>query len=323
MSVGSRAPWGSYAKAFAATVLWGSSFVAVRIALEKTAPAGVVWIRNGLAAAALYALLAWRGERLLPERADRARCLLLGTILGVHLLAQSFALTLTTAMRAGWIVAFMPASIAMAAKVFQGRGLRPIAWIGIGIAIAGVLILTSMRPSDLAGAAPGDIVMLGTTLTWTAYVLLAEAPSRRSGGLRVAAAAIAVATVPNLAAAACSGTWRGSPDPGVLAALAFLGLGASAAAMAFFNQAIVELGPARSSAFQYLQPLVTVVASMLVRDESMSASQWIGGPLVLAGVALIQRGRQQGGSAPGEPARAERGPDRSSPSPSAGSVEPD
>lgn len=291
MTASSRAPWGSYAKAFAATCLWGSSFVAVRIALVSATPAGIVWIRNALAAIALYALLAWRGERVLPERGDGARCALLGAILGLHLLAQSFALQLTTAMRAGWIVAFMPVVIAVAARVLQGRALRFAGWIGIVVATAGVLVLTAMRPRDLAGAAPGDLVMLATTLTWTAYVLLAEGPSLRSGGLRVAAASIAIATLPTLVAAAWTGTWRGAPDARALAALAFLGLGASAAAMAFFNQAIAELGPARSSAFQYLQPLVTVAASALVLAEPMSAGQWLGGPLVLAGVYLVQRGR--------------------------------
>jgi drug/metabolite transporter (DMT)-like permease len=98
----------SYAKALTATVFWGLSFITVRVALESARPAGLVWTRNALGAAVLFALLRARGEPLLPEHADRPRCVLLGLIMGVHLVIQSTAMQLTSAMRAGWIVAFIP-----------------------------------------------------------------------------------------------------------------------------------------------------------------------------------------------------------------------
>jgi drug/metabolite transporter (DMT)-like permease len=281
----------SYLKALVATLLWGLSFVALRIALEAAQPAGVVWIRNALAALALAALLRWRGLPLLPEPGDRARCVLLGAILGAHLFLQSVALRMTTAMRAGWIVAFIPVVVAAGAWLFLRQRLRPVGWFGLCVASAGVVVLTSIRPAQLARAGTGDLLMLASTLTWSAYALLAQRPGRSSGGLRVAAAALAISVAPNLALALVDGTWHAPPDARSVAALAFLGLGASALAMWTFTDAITELGPSRSSAFQYLQPFVTLLAAHFALREPTSPGQWLGGPLVLAGVWLVQRGK--------------------------------
>ena len=59
-----------------------------------------------------------------------------------------------------------------------------------------------------------------------------------------------------------------------------------------FAEALAELGPERTAAFQYLQPFVTVVASFLILSEPFTAAQFLGGPLVLLGVWLVQRGKR-------------------------------
>ena len=71
-----------------------------------------------------------------------------------------------------------------------------------------------------------------------------------------------------------------------------VGLGASALAMWVFNDALAELGPERSSAFQYLQPFVTVVGSLALLGEPVTTGPLLGGPLVLLGVWLVQRGKR-------------------------------
>ncbi|HRH39305.1 MAG TPA: DMT family transporter, partial [Flavobacteriales bacterium] len=102
---------GSYAKAMLATLFWGSSFIAIRYALVAVEPYSVVWIRNIMAAVLLFAILKLRGEALLPDKQDRGRVLLLGLIFGVHLLIQVWAVERTSTMRAGWIIAFIPAVV--------------------------------------------------------------------------------------------------------------------------------------------------------------------------------------------------------------------
>lgn len=284
--------WSSYAKAGLATLLWGCSFIAVRYALSAATPFGVVWMRNTLAALFLFTVLRLRGSTLLPESRDTARVVLLGLILGVHLLVQTWAVSLTTTMRAGWIIAFIPAVVAVGAWLFQRQRLRVIGWLGILVASAGVFVLTATRPAQLASAGLGDLLMLGTTFTWAAYTLLSVAPARSSGGLRVSASALLVSVIPNGLASLWEGTWHAPPHAPAIMALLFLGLGASGIAMWTYTDVIAELGPERSAAFQYVQPLVTMVAASLLLDEAIAVEQLIGGPIVLAGVWLVQRGKK-------------------------------
>ena len=283
--------WKSYAKALVATLFWGLSFVAVHIALEGLSPFGVVWMRSVLGALILLGVLRARGAALLPERGDRPRCLLLGAILGVHLLAQTAAQQWTTAARSGWIIAFIPVVVALLSAVFLGRRLRPSGWAGIAIATAGVLALTAVPPEELARAGWGDLLMLSTCFMWASYTLLSYGPMQRSGPLSTTAFSMGIAALPSLAAAALEGTLALPPLGRSLAALVFLGVGASAIATWAFNSAVLEIGPERAAAFQYLQPLVTLAGSAVLLDEPIGAALFQAGPLVLLGVWLVQRSK--------------------------------
>ncbi|MEO8587789.1 MAG: DMT family transporter [Flavobacteriales bacterium] len=284
--------WTGYAKALFATLMWGCSFIAIRYALGSASPFGVVWMRNALATLLLFGILRLRGEPLLPEREDRGRVVLLGLLFGAHLLVQTWAIERTSTMRAGWIIAVIPAVVAVGAWLFQQQRLRALGWLGIGVASSGVFVLTATRPAQFANAGTGDLLMLATTFSWAAYTLLSAGPARRSGGLRVSASALLVSLVPNLIMALFQGSWHAAPDAHSITALLFLGFGASGLAMWTYTDAVAELGPERSAAFQYLQPLVTMAAAYLLLHEPVTTGQLIGGPIVLAGVWLVQRGKR-------------------------------
>ena len=279
-------------KALVTVAIWGSSFLAIRVALESATPLGVVWVRNAVASLLLFALLRARGGPLLPERADRPRCVLLGLVISAHFLIQTFAMQSTSTLRAGWIIAFIPVVVAVGSRAFLGQRMKPSGWLGIAIATLGVLGLTAVRPAELANAGLGDGLMLLSTLTWGAYTLLAIEVVRRNGGLRVAAFALAVAAVPTLAAGLFSGTWHVDPSWRSLLAITFLSACASALAMWLFADVVAALGPERSSAFQYLQPFVTLAVSFLFLDEPFTVPQLVAGPTVLLGVWLVQRAKR-------------------------------
>ncbi len=287
-------------QALAATLIWGLSFLAIQFALKSAAPLGVVWMRNALGATVLYAILRARGAALLPEREDRHRVLLLGALMAVHMLIQTLSMRFTSTLRAGWIVAFIPALVAAGAHLFLKQRMRAIGWGGIALATCGVFVLTSTRPEQLARAGAGDALMLASTFTWAAYSLLSLRAVQRSGGLRVSAAALGLSALPTAATAAVLGqTWSTAPSVESIGALVFLGVLASGLAMWLFSNALATLGPERAASFQYIQPFVTVAASFVFTSEPHTPQQFLGGPLVLAGVWFVQRGKHA--PTPGSP----------------------
>jgi len=217
--------------ALAAVLVWGASFPAVRVALESFHPFGLVTVRLALGAAVLAAASRLRGAPVLPRRGDRAPAVLLGAILGLHVLLQSFAMDLTASIQAGWIVAFIPVLIALGGRLFLAQRLSARAWIGVATATLGVLLVASASPPDLASAGLGDLLMLVSCFTWAAYCLLAPGPIRRSGALPVTTLATLVALGLGLPGALASGFLVRPWTPVTLATVIFLGAVCSGAAL--------------------------------------------------------------------------------------------
>ena len=89
-------------QAFLAIVFWGLSFVATRLALREVSPTTLIFTRFTLGVVLLHVILAARRMPLLPPRSSWPTLALMGFVgIFVHQLLQSYALTMTTAVRTG------------------------------------------------------------------------------------------------------------------------------------------------------------------------------------------------------------------------------
>lgn len=277
-----------------ATTVWGGAFVATKHALGSPeapgfTPAGLVALRFLMGGATLFGFLALRGQGLLPVRADRARVAGLGAILGLHIGLQTYGLTFTLATHASWIVCFTSVNIALGAQLFLGQRLRPLGWLGVGVAMAGVWAVTqSHSPAPGSRVGFGDFLQFLGCFTWAAYTLLGARPVRSSGALRVTTWATLCAGAMLLPMAAVQG-FAGPLDTSQVAALLYLGLASSAAAFLAWYHSQRTHGSQRTAATLYLEPFVTALVAAFV-DEPLVLTTLFGGLVVLLGVGLVQRG---------------------------------
>src|SRR5262245_52270641 len=182
-------------KALFAVVVWGASFVATRIALRTFTPAGLVAARFVSASLLLAAIARWSGRKIVPAPRDRLLCAALGALLGFHLYMQAVGLRFTSAISAGWIIAFSPVPIAIAGLVFLRERLAWTGWCGIGIATAGILSIILSTTPGFAYARTGDALQLASCLTWTIYTIASAGVVSRNGALGVSAATMGSAAV--------------------------------------------------------------------------------------------------------------------------------
>lgn len=300
-------PWSAL---FAVTV-WGGSFVATKHALGPEqarvfTPTGLVALRFLMGGLVLLALLALRGGPLLPERGDRARVALLGTILGLHIGVQTYGLRFTLATHAAWIVCFTSVTIALAAHFLLGQRLRGVGWIGVAIAVLGVLGVTrGHAPAPGSRVGFGDLLQLTGCVTWAAYTLLGARAVASSGALRVTTAATLLAGLLLLALTPWTG-FGNRPGVSEILALVYLGLVCSAAAFVAWYHAQQQHGSQRTAATLYLGPFVTAVLAASF-GEPLALGTALGGMIVLAGVWLVQRGASSARSV--RAASALRGPE--------------
>ncbi|MEE9295160.1 MAG: DMT family transporter [Phycisphaerae bacterium] len=277
-------------KALFAVAVWGASFVATRIALEGFNPFGLVGVRLITGVALLVIIIKARGGPIWPMPDDVPVCVFLGVILGAHLLIQAYGLCYTSAINTGWIIAFIPVTIAIGAQLMGKQRLARIGWLGVVVATGGVLLVTMHSPPDFKHARFGDLLQLTSCLTWTVYTLAATGAVARSGALRVTTFAMVVAavvvTLPTLKAGVLTGALTGR----VVLATAFLGLVCSGVAYFLWLQGQHEHGPTRVGSLLYFEPFFTLAAAALLISEPVTLNTLFGGVTVLFGVWLVARG---------------------------------
>ncbi|MEW6252568.1 MAG: DMT family transporter [Planctomycetota bacterium] len=293
-------------KGLFAVGVWGASFAATRVAVvDSLTPFGLVALRLWAGALLLAGLLAAgratplgraRQRSLLPAPADWGACVFLGGVLALHLFLQAYGLKFTTAVHTGWIIGFIPVTVALGAHLLGQQRIFRTGWIGVGLGAGGILLVlvSTMLAHGFGQGAQrqfgGDLLQVGSCLTWTVYTLAATAAVARSGALRVTMVSMAIAAGANTLPALETG-WLHAPWTwGSVVALVFLGPVCSGVAYYAWFAAQREQGPARLNALIYIEPFVSMAVGAALLGERVTAAALAGGLLVLAGVWLVSRG---------------------------------
>lgn len=281
--------------AFLAVTLWGISFVATKIALAEMSPVALIFTRFGLGAASLYAILLVRRETWSVPRRAWPGLALLGFIgVFVHQMVQVHGLTLTTAVRTGWLIGVIPLWSALLAWILlrEPFGPRRIAGLVLGFAGA-VLVVTRGRfdPGILAlPSTKGDLLVVASTVNWAVYTVIARGTIGRLGSARAMAASVLLGWLMLAPFFVRESGWESwaSLSGRAWAAVIFLGVGCSGVAYLLWYAALARMDATRVSAFLYVEPLVTCAAAVPILGETLGAATVAGGLVVLAGVALVQ-----------------------------------
>jgi len=280
---------GALAAGLVAVVLWGLAPVATRAAVAHLAPLPLLTLR--LIAAALV-LLPWAWpvfRRLRARSAGRLAAAGLLGLVGYNLLV-TLGLRWLPAATAGLLLATEPVWILVLGRVFLGErgGLR--AWLGSGVALAGVAVLAGPGAVTGAGgyrALAGIGLVLAATLAFAGYTIALRPLSERLGAVPATAASTVAGALPYLAfTGTLPGAGLGHLSPAVWGELAFLALGSTVAGMLLWNVAVLSGGAARVSLLLYLEPVVSVLGAAVFLGERVGLVTLGGGALILAGVAV-------------------------------------
>ena len=281
--------------AFAAVVLWGISFVATKAALRELSPVTLIFTRFALGVLVLVLILTLRRESLIPPRDAWPMLALMGFVgIFLHQMIQVHGLTLTTAVRTGWLIALTPIWSAVLAAIFLGErfGSRKLLGLLLG-AIGAVLVITRGSLSSDVLALPatrGDLLVVASTFTWTIYTLLGRDTLKRLGSARATTAAMFIGWAMMIPFFVGGAGWQDyrSLSSTTLVAIAFLGVGCSGLGYLFWYTALERIDASQVAAFLYIEPLITLLAAVALLGESVAVSTIVGGALVLLEVLLVQ-----------------------------------
>ena len=274
-------------------LLWGSSFLWIKIALRGFDPVQIVLIRLTLGAALLIPLALSRGQRFPRDRR------IWGHLAVAALVANAIPYVLfgigertTGSGVAGMLNATTPlwtALVGLVAGVDRSFGVRRAAGLVLG------LVGTAMIFSPWRGGADivswGGLACLAAAFCYgVSFVYMGRYLTGRGiPPLMLSAAQLSVAVGWLLLALPIGGRttihWR----PDAVLAVAVLGIFGTGFAYVLNYRLIADEGAATASITIYLLPVVAVLLGALVLDEPVSWPMAAGMTLVLVGVALAQR----------------------------------
>ncbi|WP_068829959.1 DMT family transporter [Pseudomonas sp. BMS12] len=273
-----------------AMALWGSSFIALKLAFAELPPMWVVFGR--MAIGSLVFLLAWRWRgRLEYRRGDWRYLLALAACEPcLYFIFEALALQHTSASQAGMITALLPLLVAIGAFSFLRERIAVTTWAGFLLAVVGALWLSLIGEADPSAPAPllGNFYELLAMLCATGYTLLLKRLSERYSAFVLTAMQAFIGALFFLPLALVT-----EPLPvafstqGVVAVL-YLGLLVTVGAYGLYNFGVSRLPVSQASGFTNLIPVFTLVFAALFLGEGLSPLQYAAASLVFAGVALSQ-----------------------------------
>ncbi len=279
--------------AFAAmSVLWGVSYLLIKIAVRGGLPApDVAWLRVTIAAVLLVAL-AWRAGTLGALR-GRWRWLVAYAVAEISIpfpLIAAGEVHVASSLAAIIIAAVPLIGAVLALRFDLSERPTPIRALGLGIGFSGVIALVGL---DVAG---NGAELLGAGAVLVAAVGYAIGPmlvKHRMSGLDARAmmgASLSVAAL-ILTPFAAVDTPDRLPSAGALEAVAALGLLCTAVAFVVFTVLIREAGTSRATVITYVNPVIAVALGVTLLGERPGAGAIAGLLLILAGSWLSTSGR--------------------------------
>ncbi len=276
-----------------AVLLWGFSYIAIKVSLIYLTPVEMIAARLVLGSATLFIVL--KIKRLpLGFKGNKKNLLVSSFFLFLHFWVMATGMITTTATNTAWILTTAPIFISLLSFVILKEKIFRRHIIGIILAIAGVILLVS--EGDLTSldwiSSTGDWLVLGSCVTWALYTIATRNVTRITHPLTATFWMITVAgiiIVPySLIVNGISAYYM--PTDGIVA-LVFLGVGCLAIAFWCWSEGLSRKPAGEVGIYLYLEPLFTTTGAAILIGESITIWIILGAFFIIAAVYVSQRRR--------------------------------
>jgi drug/metabolite transporter (DMT)-like permease len=297
------APAVAVAAALAAVYLiWGSTYLGIRFALESGLPpllmAGTRFV---IAGGLMFIVLRLRGEAM-PTRAQWLNAAVMGALLlgmgnGLVTIAQQHVSSGLAAVAVASAPLWMGTFSAM-------RGQHPsrMEWLGLVIGFAGVLWLNA--GGTLAGQPQGMVALLLAALAWSFGSIWSRGRDLPSPFMTAAAQMLCGGVLMLAVGFVLGERFHGWPSAKGLFSVGYLVVFGSIIGFSAYIWLLHHVRPALAGSYAYVNPVIAVVLGSWLAKEHFSATDFGAMAVVLGGVVVITLAKTRTKPAPPEKPRA-------------------
>lgn len=271
-------------------LVWGSTYLGIRFALEGGWPAllGVSGGRMLFAGALLYAVLRLRGVAP-PTRAQWRTLVVLGALMmfvgnGAVVVAEKTVSSGLAAIAIASMPLWMGLFGAMAGR-HPSRG----EWLGIAIGFAGVLWLNA--GSSLSAQPLGLVLLLVAPISWAFGSVWSRGRDLPSPFMAAAAQMLAGGVLLVALGLLTGERWPAAPTVHGTAALAYLAIFGSIIGFGAYLWLLDHVRPALASSYAYVNPPIAVLLGAWLGGERFGLHDLGALALILCGVIAIARAK--------------------------------
>lgn len=289
-------------------VVWGTTYLAIRVALESVPVALLAGLRWATAGALLAAMLPFFGERL-PHPRTWKSIAIAGFLMAVIgnggvVWAQQYVASGLAAV----IVAMVPFwTVLVESLLPRGERLTSRILLGLGLGFLGIVVL--IWPELTIGGQSGRLFVAGVIslqiacLGWALGTSYIKRNAMSVSPLSAAAMQMLLSGIMLIAIATVTGEWsRLAFTTRTAGAMIYLVLIGSIVGYTAFVHALKHLPISTVSLYAYVNPLIAVILGTLLLSEPFSLRIVIASALVFAGIAVVRSKPQPAGVVVSAPA---------------------
>ncbi len=281
---------------FSIYVIWGSTYLAIRYAVETIPPLYTAGFRHLTAGSILLVWALAKGMR--PTKEQIRASLVIGFFF--FLIGHGslhWAEQVVPSGQASLLVAIEPIFVfllsSMAARVWKLNGLL-VAGILLGLAGVGVLVGGAAHDASTPGSTLGTIAILVGALAWSMGIIYSRKSHLSGNPLLLSALSLLSGAAMLLLTATLAGEAKGFSLAQVttksLLALAYLILFGSVVAFTAYNWLLEHYSPTLVATHTYVNPVVAVVLGWAYADEALTLKVALAAAMVVGAVVLVDRG---------------------------------
>lgn len=288
----SAASWLPVVGLILAMLLWGSSFVALKIAFRDYHPMVVIFGRM-FVASLCFLFLVPGFLKLSFSRQDIKHLLLMSAFEPcLYFIFEAKAIENTTASQAGMITAMLPLMVAVGARFILKERLTRQVLIGFLIAVVGAVWLSLAGEKSEFAPNPtlGNFYEFLAMVCAAGYTIVLKHLTARFPVSFLTASQAFIGSIFFLPFLLLPGTdIPTSFLPVPMFAIVYLGVVVTLLAYGLYNFGVSKIPAHQAAGFINLIPVFSVFLGMLILGETMTFWQWCACGLVLGGVLISRR----------------------------------
>lgn len=269
------------------TLIWGTTFVVIKDALNTISVPLLLAVRFSLAAL----LLGW----IRVERRALGPAMVLGVLGFTGFATQTIGLDLTSASKAAFVTGLSVILTPLLSSLWLRNRIAPRAYLAALVALVGLGLMSLTGAGEVNA---GDLWLLGTALSYALYIVYL-------GQVAADLPVLSLAGAQHWPMALLAWLWAlpyasdlADVPPATYVAIAYLAIVATAlvAVLQIFAQRVV---PAHVAALIFLlEPVFAAIFAFFLLGERLGALGWLGGALVVVAMLISEmprRRRRKGG----------------------------